>query len=237
MTLFLLFAFLSTCPGFYFRQHYFVTLLPAVALLSGAAIMHLRTMLSAPLAALVLGAALLLSLVPQSDYLFRITAHQVSRRIYGANPFPESVEVGKYLCEHASPEARIAVLGSEPQIYFYSRRLSATSHIYTYAMMESQPYALQMQNEMISDIESVQPEYLVMFTVPTSWVRRDDSPSRLFDWWDESGMARYTPVGVVEILSNDETIYKWDADALSYSPRSSNVIWIFRKRSTAESGA
>ena len=32
-----LFSFLTICPGFYFRNHYFVTMLPAVALLAGIA--------------------------------------------------------------------------------------------------------------------------------------------------------------------------------------------------------
>ncbi|MHC4258827.1 MAG: glycosyltransferase family 39 protein, partial [Planctomycetota bacterium] len=32
---FVLFSFLAVCPGFYFRQHYFILLLPAVALLTG----------------------------------------------------------------------------------------------------------------------------------------------------------------------------------------------------------
>ena len=34
--MFLFFSFLSICPGLYFRRHYYVLLLPAVALLAGA---------------------------------------------------------------------------------------------------------------------------------------------------------------------------------------------------------
>ena len=41
--LFSLFSFLSICPGFYFRQHYFVTLLPAVSILVGVFIDFLNS--------------------------------------------------------------------------------------------------------------------------------------------------------------------------------------------------
>ena len=35
---FLLFSFLAVCPGFYFRRHYFILMLPAIALLAGVAV-------------------------------------------------------------------------------------------------------------------------------------------------------------------------------------------------------
>jgi len=64
------------------------------------------------------------------------------------------VEVGNYIRNHASKDARIAVLGSEPEILFYAKRLSATGTIYMYGLFEQQPYALQMQKQMIDEIES-----------------------------------------------------------------------------------
>ena len=35
-------SFLAMCPGFYFRQHYFILVLPAAALLCGVAVVSLR---------------------------------------------------------------------------------------------------------------------------------------------------------------------------------------------------
>ena len=232
---FLLFSFLAVVPGFYFRQHYFILLLPAVALLAGAMAMLLRKWLPDALVALLFAGGFLFSVIPQSEFMFRLTPFEASRAIYGANPFPESVAVGEYLREHAAPDARIAVLGSEPQVYFYSQRLSASSHIYTYALMEQHPYALQMQNEMIADIEAARPEYVVVFTVAVSWLRTDRSPTRLFDWWDQYGPQNYATVGIVDIISNRETVYKWDSEAAAYNPRSSNTIHIL-KRKTSEAG-
>ena len=57
------------------------------------------------------------------------------------------------------------MLGSEPQIYFYSQRRSATGYLYTYPLMEPQPFARRMQEEMIREIESTQPEFVVLVLV------------------------------------------------------------------------
>ena len=40
------------------------------------------------------------------------------------------------LREHSAPDARIAILGSEPEILFYARRHSATGYIYMYDLLE-----------------------------------------------------------------------------------------------------
>ena len=42
---------------------------------------------------------------------------------------------------HTAPADRVAVIGSEPQIYFYARRRAATSFMYIYPLMEPQPFA------------------------------------------------------------------------------------------------
>jgi hypothetical protein len=86
------------------------------------------------------------------------------------------------LREHSSPDAKIAVLGSEPEIYFYAQRHSATGYIYAYGLMEAQPYARQMQDEMIREIETAQPEYVVYVTSPLSWLRERESDPHIFTW-------------------------------------------------------
>jgi len=65
--------------------------------------------------------------------------------IYGANPFFGSCSrLPSTWQAHTNPTDTIAVLGSEPEIYFYSHRISATGYIYTYPLMEPQRYAVQM---------------------------------------------------------------------------------------------
>src|ERR1039457_1311803 len=87
---FLVFSFLAVCPGLFFREHYFVLLLPAVALLAGAAVRH-RAMYW------VFGAALVLSLGLQREFLFRLSPLEACRELYGRNPFPEAIQVADYI--------------------------------------------------------------------------------------------------------------------------------------------
>jgi hypothetical protein len=107
---FFLFSFLSICPGFYFRRHYFIMLLPAVALLSGASVFSAGERLSAlkwgryrhyvPLFLFMTSVAY--GLYHEKNYFFLRTPLEVSRSLYGANPFPEALQVARYLKDHTT---------------------------------------------------------------------------------------------------------------------------------------
>jgi hypothetical protein len=131
----------------------------------------------------------------------------VLRTIYGANPFSEAVRVAEYLQAHTNPTDTIAILGSEPEIYFYAHRHSATGYIYTYGLMEPQRYAGQMQREMIQEIEAARPKYLVFVAAPTSWLRQQNSEAEIFDWFDRYTAADFQLDGLVNIVSQVHTDY------------------------------
>ncbi len=84
-----------------------------------------------------------------------MTPTQAATEIWGAdNPFPEAISAAAYIRSHTAPDTLIAVLGSEPEIYFYAHRRSATPYIYMYGLMEPQPYALKMQNDVVRDLRT-----------------------------------------------------------------------------------
>jgi hypothetical protein len=230
-TVFLAFSFLAVCPGFYFREHYFILMLPAVALLAGAAVAAAGDHLPGALPVIIFAGVVAISVIPQRYYFFHMGDAELSRRLYGPNPFPEAIAVADYIKNHSSSDARVAVLGSEPEIYFYAHRHSATDYIYTYALVEPQPYALQMQNEMIRDIEAARPEYIVVVNVATSWLFRPNSPMRIFNWFADYGPKHYDIVGVVDIISTTNTVYRWDSAAAAYQTMSPYFLRIFKRRS------
>jgi hypothetical protein len=230
-TMFLAFSFLTVCPGFYFREHYFILMLPAVALLAGAAVAAAGDHLSGALPVIIFVGVVMTSVIPQRYFFFHMGDAELSRRLYGPNPFPEAVAVADYIKNHSSSDARVAVLGSEPEIYFYAQRHSATDYIYTYALGEPQPYALQMQNEMIRDIEAARPEYIVAVNVTTSWLFQPTSPMRIFNWFSDYGPKHYDCVGVADIISTTNTVYHWENAAAAYQTRSPYFLRIFKRRS------
>src|SRR5207248_9912223 len=94
-------------------------------------------------------------------FSFEASPVEACRMSYGPNPFAESVRIAAYLREHSSPDDTSAIMGSEPEIYFYSQRHSATGYIYTYGLMQPQKYAHLMQQDMIREIERACPSYLI----------------------------------------------------------------------------
>ena len=202
---FLIFSALAVCPGFFFRTHYFILVLPAVSLLAGAAISKLteiledRLILLKIVPLLLFAVALSVPILLDKKIFFQVSPNQACGLIYPQNPFLESVRIGTYLREHTEPGDTIAVLGSEPETYFYSHRHSATGYIYTYGLMEPQKYAHRMQEEMIREIENARPKYLVSVAMGYSWLRRPQSDPAIFSWANEYMAKNYTAAGFVNI--------------------------------------
>jgi hypothetical protein len=233
---FALCSLLAVCPGFYFRPHYFILLLPAVALLAGLAVSSIAQYFSARLAfpqlipVLCVVLAFGYSVSKQSRFFFELDPLSACRESYGLSAFPDSPEIAKYLRDHTGREARVAVLGSEPQIYFYSRRRSATGFLYMYSLTEEQKYALRMQKEMIGEIEKNHPEYVVFVHQPYSWGRPPDSVSLIRQWADQYLKSQYLLEGVVEFFDSAPTEFRWGEAARTYVPRSQNTISILKRK-------
>jgi hypothetical protein len=180
-------------------------ILPAVSLLVGVAISNLSDLLAsrmivvrfAPL--FLLGVTLGLPIFWEKKLFFLVSPVEASRMIYSDNPFAESVKIADYLRDHTSPDDTIAVLGSEPEIYFYAQRHSATGYIYTYGLMEPQKYTRQMQEEMIQEIERARPNYLISVVMFYSWLWRPGSERLIFTWANEYTAQNYVAAGLVNI--------------------------------------
>jgi Dolichyl-phosphate-mannose-protein mannosyltransferase len=233
---FLFFSALALCPGFYFRLHYFVLVLPAVSLLAGVAISRLwglivsRGMVVRFFCFLVLGAAFAWPIITERKFFFQASPADASRMIYPESPFAESIRIGEYLRQQTSRGDTIAVLGSEPQIYFYSNRHSATGHIYTYGLMEAQKYATQMQQEMIREIERAHPKFLIFVVMPDSWLQRPESERMIFTWANEYTAQNYTVSGFVNMVVPDRTDYYFGSVPQSV-PQLGKYILIYERKS------
>jgi hypothetical protein len=233
---FLFFSALALCPGFYFRLHYFILVLPAISLLAGVAISRLSDLSIGRLAVvrsipiLILGVALTWSILRERKFFFEASPADASRMIYPESPFAESIRIAEYLREHTTRSDTIAVLGSEPQIYFYSDRHSATGYIYTYGLMETQKYASQMQQEMIRDIERARPKFLISVVMPDSWLQRPESERLIFTWANEYAAQNYTVAGFVNMVASDKTEYYF-GDVPQSVPQLGRYILIYQKKS------
>ena len=229
-------SFSSVCPGLYFRPHYFILLLPAVALILGAAAAN-ATRSSAlsqsrrPLLAIVLvGVASAPSLWQQRDIFFSLTPPEASRAVYGLNPFPESLEIADSVNAMTSPGDRIAVFGSEPQLYFYSHRRASTGYIYMYSLTESQPYAVAMQHEMASQTEHGHPSIIVFVNHHSSWLGDPSSATFLLQWAMKFLHTEYDLIGIIDMVSPHSIVRRWHDEVNAYRLQSPEYVLVFRRR-------
>ncbi len=158
------------------------------------------------------------------------TPDRFSRLIYGSHPFPEAVKVAEYIRNNTKPEDRIAVIGCEPEICFYAHRRPATRYIYMYALIEPQPLALRMQEEMIAQVEKSKSPFLVLATNLTPFRVRPEYKEKLFAWINGYINNYYQPVIVADIYSN-ETLWLIDKEAEQFTPgRGSSQLMVFKRK-------
>lgn len=235
----LLASLAALSAGLAFRPHAYLFLAPILSLLAGAAVAFLAERLAQRLRpGLVLASVVAVSALPllqllvvDGRFVFLLDPQSASRSAYGTSPFPESPVIADFIRARSTPADRIAVLGSEPQIYFYAQRRAATAHILTYPLMEPQPHALQMQQEMIREIETAAPRYLVFVSSPYSWLMRASSERRILDWFERYSARHYHRVGLVEIDAHG-TRFFWDAAAAQRQPATPEWIGIYERRAS-----
>jgi 4-amino-4-deoxy-L-arabinose transferase-like glycosyltransferase len=235
--LFLL-SFLSLCPGAYFRPHYFILLLPIVAILAGVAVsaatqklgQHSRRARIILVPAFVLLASFLYAIFRQRQVYFSMSPVEVVQATYGDNAFVPAVEVARYIENNSPQTARIAVIGSEPEIYFYAHRQSATGYIYMYSLIGHQKYTVPMRAGIMRELEQNRPEYLVYVDIWDSWGEREGSPqsSAFLAWLQDYMNESYERIGVVDVAEPSE--YVWGSSATAYTPTSSKVIYVLKRK-------
>jgi hypothetical protein len=223
---------LAVSIGSYFRPHYFVMLLPTLSLFAGVAAAYAtatQQVITRVIALSIFAICVAFPVATRAEYFFRMSPVDACRFRYGENPFPEAIKVADFLRENSRPDELLFVLGSEPEIYFYSRRQSATGFIYMYPLMEQQPFALQMQRQMIEEVEKSRPGFIVWVWTPMSWRGAASSERLLFQWADQYLNDNYRPVGLVNMPPHGPTEYYLPME--NAEPQlAENFIIIFQRR-------
>lgn len=185
---FLIFSFLAVAPGLYFRPHYFILGLPAMALWTGIGIAAGQEQLRSnprlswlPLTVFVIALAFSVhghwNIYIQLDPLAVHGKEHDSQGPGCADGCMQDPAIAEYIRAHSSATDEIAVLGSEPVIYFYAHRRSATGYIYMFPLTEKQEFARVMQDQMLEQLEGKHPKFLVYVDDGYSW-QTDKGPPR-----------------------------------------------------------
>jgi len=241
----LVFSFIAITPGFYFREHYFILLMPSLSMFAGigaSSFLKLSPTRHGLKFAFFLCALFIILVTPlftQKNILFKMSSFEIMRHTYGLNPFSESIKLSAYIKKNTNIDDVIAILGSEPQVYYFSKRKSATRFLYMYPLTDEHMYGRVLQAEMIKELENSQPKYILFVNMRSSWLWRKKS-SRLLKVWSEDYLdKKYKLCGVVSISRGEKPIYYLNDQAvenyLDFKKNSPNLqnernILIFQKK-------
>jgi hypothetical protein len=120
------------------------------------------------------------------------------------------------------------VLGSEPQLYFYADRRAATGFLYTFPLMENQPFAFTMQQQMARELEKSNPPMLVYINVYRSWFPQPGANPYIFNWFEQFS-RHYKVRRVVDVLPQGAQVIS-GSEATGYQPQSDSVLTVWQKR-------
>ncbi len=162
---FLVFSILGTIPGLGYR-HYLAQLAPAAALAGGYAIFTLLENLSPgkQRLAATIAAGLVIVAVPvgvNRQYFLESDPNKISRHYFGDNPFPESKPLAAFVAAESSPSDPVFIIGSEPQILFYSRRNSPSSFLMMYPLTASYPRYREFQQSVWQQVQASPPKFIL----------------------------------------------------------------------------
>jgi hypothetical protein len=198
----LAFCLLAVSAGGYFRQHYFVQAVPAAALLAG-----LGTTLVPPpwpagnpgaARACILCGVLIYVILMAPWYYLPGSAEEKCRRLYEDNPFPESLDIGRFIAENSSADDAVLVMGSEPQVLYYARRRSATRYILAYPLTTPSAGAEARQKSVMEEVRRNEPRFVVtVFLASSFFASPEVTPVTIFGELRDYMAGRYALAGAV----------------------------------------
>lgn len=241
------FSSMMIVPGYFFYGHYWIQLVPGLSVLSGITFYMVSTLVNNMKAANNIrlgytGLFVVLTLVHLNgksegmqlslkDYYFNPNYDLIMRLVYGNNPFPETMAIGKYLESVAKPEDQVIFMGSEPQIYFYMKKKCPTRHAYFAAVVESVPEHKEWQREYVRDVEKAKPKYFVFARHSVSLLVQPNTDNYIFEWANKYLTENYQIIGLVDMPDGTLTsTYVWGQDAITYQPKGQNVLFVFERK-------
>src|ERR1039457_489563 len=193
---FLGFSLLAIVPGAAY-PHYLAQLAPAMALASGIGLSRLCA--GFPWRAwrrdLKIGACALIVLSPvatHSKYYLTGTADELSRDLYGGNPFPEAKRVADFVATRTTKDEHVIVLRSEAEILFQARRRSPTRFPLKYPLTATwSKRSHEYQKTVMATIATAPPRYIIVVPCVASHQRDTTAGYPLGDFVAELTKSHY----------------------------------------------
>jgi hypothetical protein len=231
-------AFLSTAPGYRFYGHYFLQVMPAVAILIAAFVyalgdiaeqrMNLKWVGNAAFTVFLLVAVI--NINKQKSYYFTPDYLNILRQVYGDNPFMESKGVADKIKTLSQPGDQLAVWGAEPQLYFDTQLHCPYRHSFISFTGYMTDLCKTWREEVKKDVEAAKPKFFVLANHPFSWSLPPGADADLYQWGYKYMVENYDLVGYADIIPGQRPAYVWDLAAQTYKPKGQKYMMLFKRK-------
>ena len=233
-----LMCFLSIVPGLRFYGHYWLQIMPGAAIgfaLLVDEIIQLSARIKAenfakPILVVVFLFICFNHFSVAGPVYFKPNYDKILKMVYGSNPFPEAKKLSDFVARRAAKGDKVAVLGSEPEIYFYLQEPMKTNHYYlTYLVDPRIEQAKTWSKEFLDEMDKNKPKFLFFVNHPFSWMLQKDYNPEVFDYYQDSVQKYYHPIAVADQLNDLQTKYMWDADVNTYKIQGKSFIYVWER--------
>ncbi|MBI2722706.1 MAG: glycosyltransferase family 39 protein [Bacteroidetes bacterium] len=236
----LFFSVLTIFPGYYFYGHYWIQILPGLAIGSGITFYIVNEFIkntmgfkSEKVKYIYISIFIILFLMHLNklkDYYFNPNYDRILRTVYGNNPFPETAKIADYINANSSAEDNIVAIGSEPQLYFYTKKRCPSRHAYFTALVFGSQHHAQWQREFVKDVEKANPRYVIFYNHPISLMVQPNADKYLFEWFNKFITEGYKVIGIVDMVEGYMlSTYVWHEQLETYKPQGPNIIYIYER--------
>ncbi len=232
-------SFLTIVPGYFFYGHYWIQTVPGIAILAGVTVYSITIFIETKLKKRsntvnyiylsVFTIFFVKHLNDNKSFYYHPNYTYILRTTYGNNPFPEAWEIGKFINDNAKPEDGLLLIGSEPQIYFYTKKKAPSKHAYFTAVVNNVPMHKVWQREFAIGAEKEKPKYVVFFNHQLSLLVQANTDNFVFEWANKFIQKNYKVVGVVEMADGQPSNYIWKDAAMNYQPRTPSYVLVFER--------
>ncbi len=233
---FIILSSLTIVPGLRFMTHYWILFMPGIAISIALSYKFLEQITQGfkflqTILAIVFVFIPLAHLLSADSYYLRPVFDDILHNAYGSNPFPESKVVGDYLKENMKEGDQLFIAGSEPQIYLYANTLGISRHNFINFINAKTPFAKQWQDEVIHDVETKKPRYLVFVRHPFSWMLDKEGEMTFFQWTQNYIPEYYDWVLVADqIDTRGNCNYVYFKDNPNYQFSGQQFISVFERK-------
>ncbi len=226
-------AALSTVIGLGYMPHYFIPMIPWIAVALAASLVGVAQRFGLQ-AFRFLSVVLALGTVAlNSSYFFKPNHERISEACYHWNGFAEIEKLGEQLARRLKPGETIGIYGSEPQLNYYTNTLHCSSHLYMYPVIRTSAFGKSYQEQFKQDLMRCKPKYLVVTASEASWIPGFAEQPYFKQELMALVKSEYELVARANIGQQPMQIV-WDEALKSHKPPQCPPILVFRRLQSVE---